>query len=287
MEHQIVEIPLGAEGARNAEWIAALEAGKVLYLPHVPFVFTDAEKKLLTPDVRDPKSRNISFGPDNRLKGAAGDAATLALLAAMMERYRTQAEALLATLAPNYTAALERGAISYRPSVVENRVQSWRADDKRLHVDAFPSRPNRGQRLLRVFSNVNPAGVPRVWRVGQPFEDVARHFLPRVKPYAPWQAKLMQTLGITKSLRSEYDHLMLQLHDAMKSDEAYQKHAPQVSFDFAPGSTWVVFSDQASHAAMSGQFMLEHTLQLAPSKQYHPEASPLAILTRLQGHALV
>lgn len=287
MEHQIVEIPLGAEGARNAEWIAALEAGKVLYLPHVPFVFTDAEKKLLTPDVRDPKSRNISFGQDNRLKGAAGDAATLALLAAMMERYRTQAEALLATLAPNYTAALERGAISYRPSVVENRVQSWRADDKRLHVDAFPSRPNRGQRLLRVFSNVNPAGVPRVWRVGQPFEDVARHFLPRVKPYAPWQAKLMQTLGITKSLRSEYDHLMLQLHDAMKSDEAYQEHAPQVSFDFAPGSTWVVFSDQASHAAMSGQFMLEHTLQLAPSKQYHPEASPLAILTRLQGHALV
>jgi len=287
MEQQIVEIPAGQEGTRNTEWIAALEAGKVLYLPHAPFVFTDAEKKLLTPDVRDPKSRNISFGPDNRLKGGAGDEATLALMAAMMERFRTQAEALLATLAPKYTESLERGAISYRPSVVEDRVQSWRADDKRLHVDAFPSRPNRGQRLLRVFSNVNPAGVPRVWRVGQPFEDVARHFLPRVKPYSAWQASLMKTLGITKSLRSEYDHLMLQLHDAMKSDEDYQKTAPQVTFGFPPGSTWVVFSDQASHAAMSGQFMMEHTLQLAPSKQYHPEASPLAILTRLQGHAIV
>ena len=80
---------------------------------------------------------------------------------------------------------------------------------------------------------------------------------------------------------------MLQLHDAMKSDEDYQKNAPQVTVGFPPGATWVVFSDQASHAAMSGQFMMEHTLLLAPSKQYHPEASPLAILTRLQGHALV
>ena len=33
---------------------------------------------------------------------------------------------------------------------------SWRKDDSRLHVDAFPSRPNRGERILRVFCNVNP-----------------------------------------------------------------------------------------------------------------------------------
>ena len=287
MEQQIVEIPAGQEGTRNTEWIAALEAGKVLYLPHAPFVFTEAEQKLLTPDVRDPKSRNISFGPDNRLKGGVGDEATLALMAAMMERFRTQAEALVATLAPKYTASLERGAISYRPSVVENRVQSWRADDKRMHVDAFPSRPNRGQRLLRVFSNVNPAGVPRVWRVGQPFEDVARHFLPKVKPYSKWQAKLMHALGITKSLRSEYDHLMLQLHDAMKSDLEYQRTAQQETAAFPPGAVWVCFSDQTSHAVMSGQFMAEQTLHLPAASQYNPAASPLAILSRLTGRTLV
>jgi hypothetical protein len=38
---------------------------------------------------------------------------------------------------------------------------------------------------------------------------------------------------------------------------------------------------------MSGQYMLEHTLQLSPMQQYDKESSPLAILTRLQGHALV
>jgi hypothetical protein len=166
-------------------------------------------------------------------------------------------------------------------------VQSWRADDRRLHVDAFPSRPNRGERLLRVFTNVNLEGAPRVWRVGEPFEDVAKRFLPRLKPYAAWQAKVLNALHVTKSLRSEYDHLMLQLHDAMKSDLDYQKNAPQVTFGFPPGCAWVCFSDQASHSVMSGQYMLEHTLLLSPMQQYDKDASPLAILTRLQGHALV
>jgi hypothetical protein len=170
---------------------------------------------------------------------------------------------------------------------VESRTQSWRADDRRLHVDAFPSRPNYGERILRVFTNVNPDGVARVWRVGEPFEAVAARFLPRAKPYVRWQAKALHALHVTKSLRSEYDHLMLQLHDGMKSDLAYQKEAQQVTMPFPPGSVWVCFSDQTSHAVMSGQYMMEQTLHLPAAQQYNPDASPLAILTRLTGRSLV
>src|SRR5207249_10779412 len=150
-----------------------------------------------------------------------------------------------------------------------------------------PSRPNYGERIRRVFTNVNPAGQPRVWRVGEPFGDVARHFLPRLKAYSPWQARALQALHVTKSLRSEYDHLMLQLHDAMKSDLDYQREAPQVTMPFAAGTVWVCYSDQASHAVMSGQYMLEQTLHLPAAAQYDIDASPLAILTRLTGRALV
>jgi hypothetical protein len=290
MENQIVEIDMGNVGHGNPAWIAALEAGKVLYFPNFGqhgFAPQKEELALFREDIRDPKTRNISLSPDGALKGVVGDEATQALMAGMIGRFRAQAEALLGNLVPRYTEHLRRGAVSFRPSVVENRVQSWRADDRRLHVDAFPSRPNRGERLLRVFTNVNLEGAPRVWRVGEPFEDVAKRFLPRVKPYVAWQAKALNALGVTKSLRSEYDHLMLQLHDAMKADLDYQKNAPQVTFGFPPGSAWVVFSDQASHAAMAGQYMLEHTLQLSPMQQYDKESSPLAILTRLRGHALV
>jgi len=290
MENQIVEIDMANVGHGNPAWIAALEAGKVLYFPNFAqhgFAPQKEELALFREDIRDPKSRNISLDASGKLKGAIGDEDTQAMLSGMIGRFRAEAESLLGKLVPRYGEHLRRGSVSFRPSKVETRVQSWRADDRRMHVDAFPSRPNRGERLLRVFTNVNLDGQPRVWRVGEPFEDVAKRFLPRVKPYVAWQAKALNALGVTKSLRSEYDHLMLQLHDAMKADLDYQKNAPQVTFNFPPGCAWVCFSDQTSHAVMSGQYMMEYTSQLSPMQQYDKEASPLAILTRLQGHALV
>ena len=267
--------------------IAALEAGKVLYFPRLAFELLPGERGLLTPAVLSPDVRNISLNADGKLKGAAGDDAVQRAVAAMVSRFREQAQQLINGLLPHYTPALRLAPTSYRPAQVETRVQSWRADDKRLHVDSFPSRPNYGERILRVFTNANPDGLPRVWRVGEPFEAVAARFLPRAKPYVGWQAKLMRALRVTKSLRSEYDHLMLQLHDGMKSDLEYQKTSPQQTVSFPAGSVWVCFSDQTSHAVMSGQYMLEQTLHLAPAKQYNPKSSPLAILSRLTGRNLV
>ncbi|MGS0742057.1 Kdo hydroxylase family protein [Glaciimonas sp. GG7] len=271
----------------NQAWISALEAGKLLYFPQLTFQLTQDERRFLTPAVRAPKSRNISLNAEGQLKGAIGDAEDQAAMAAMVGRFRTQAQQLIAALLPAYSDVVRLAPTSYRPMQVETRAQSWRADDKRMHIDAFPSRPNYGERILRVFANVNPDGVPRVWRVGEPFEDVAQRFLPRAKAYSRWQAQLLSALHITKSLRSEYDHLMLQLHDAMKSDLAYQTDGPQVTMPFAAGSVWVCFSDQTPHAVMSGQYMLEQTLHLPPTRQYDPSASPLAILTRLTGRSLI
>jgi hypothetical protein len=287
MDQPIIEIAAAPKGALDSACIAALEAGKVLYFPGLGFAPLQEEACLFTPAIRDPHSRNISLDAAGRLTGAQGDAPIQDALAAMIMRYRAQSLALLDALVPRYTQSLRCGAASFRPMLVETRAQSWRADDRLLHVDAFPSRPNRGERLLRVFTNVNPHGVARVWRVGEPFEQVALRFLPRLKRYSPWRAKGLKAIGVTKSLRSEYDHLMLQLHDAMKSDLQYQQDAPQVEFAFAPGASWVCFSDQTSHAAMSGQYLLEQTMQLPPGRQYDTSASPLAILSRLTGRVLV
>ena len=289
METQLVEMELADWSAAkpNDEWIAALEAGKVLYFPRLAFDLLPEERDLLTPEVLSPGVRNISLNSDGTLKGAAGDEAVQRAVGAMVLRFREQAQQLIHGLLPHYTPALRLAPTSYRPAQVETRVQSWRADDKRLHVDSFPSRPNYGERILRVFTNANPDGLPRVWRVGEPFEAVAARFLPWAKPYVRWQAKLLRALRVTKSLRSEYDHLMLQLHDGMKSDLEYQKTSPQLTVPFAAGSVWVCFSDQTSHAVMAGQYMLEQTLHLAPAKQYNPDSSPLAILSRLTGRNLV
>ena len=289
MEQQIVEIDA-------AEWhinhtsdapITALEAGKVLYFPRLAFQSTPSEQHFFAPEIRDPKSRNISLDAQGKLKGAVGDSAAQAALASMIGRFRTQAQSLIDSLLPQYLGKLRLAPTSYRPSQVETRAQSWRADDRRLHVDAFPSRPNYGERILRVFTNVNPEGAPRVWRVGEPFEMVARRYLPHVKSYSAWQAKVLNAIHVTKSLRSEYDHLMLQLHDCMKADLDYQRDASQVTMPFPAGSVWVCFSDQASHAVMSGQYMMEQTFHLPAAQQHDPSASPLAILSRLTGRVLI
>jgi hypothetical protein len=92
--------------------------------------------------------------------------------------------------------------------------------------------------------------------------------------------KLMQLLGITKGLRTPYDHYMLHMHDNMKGDLAYQHGARQTELRFPPGSTWIVFTDQVSHAAMSGQHMLEQTFYLPVEAMQDPRLSPLRILER-------
>ena len=289
MTSQIVEIDFidWAQAHSRPEWTAAVEAGKVLYFPRLGFAVQPEEQALLREDTLAPKSRNVSLGADGVLKGAAGSAQDQQALAAMVGRFRQQALQLVDDLLPEYKGQLRVAPTSFRPKQVETRAQSVRADDQRMHVDAFPSRPSYGERLLRVFTNLNPHGVPRVWRVGEDFETVARQFLPQAKPYRLWQAKLLNAVHATKSLRSEYDHLMLQLHDLMKFDEQYQKNGTQVTVPFPPGSVWVCFSDQATHAVMSGQFMMEQTLYLPPGKEVDPQASPLAILTRLVGRPLV
>ena len=167
------------------------------------------------------------------------------------------------------------------------RVSSWRQDDTRLHVDSFPASPTQGRRILRVFSNIHPQGTPRVWKLGAPFEQVARRFLPVARRPQPVLAALLQWLHVTKSRRTPYDHYMLQLHDAMKADTDYQAQVEQQTHAFAPGQTWIVFTDAVSHAALRGQHALEQTWLLAVTAMAAPEKSPLAILERQLGRPLV
>jgi hypothetical protein len=262
-----------------------LEDGGVIRLPHVRFALNGPERRFLSPACSDGRAKNISLDGE-RLKGASGTAQDRAELAAMIARYAEGAAALVTVLFPRYAPYVQRARTSYRPRPAVGRDVSWRKDDARLHVDAFPSRPNGGERILRVFSNVNPA-EDRVWRVGEPFEAMARTFLPRIRKPLPGGAALLAALRVTRGRRSDYDHLMLGLHDCAKADLAYQRECAQETVHFAPGTTWVCFSDQVMHAAVSGQYMLEQTIHLPLSALYDPERAPLAILRRLTGRPLV
>lgn len=274
--------------ALAAHALDALEAGSVLRLP-LPFALTADEQALLSPELLSGARKNISYNPVNgRVQGADGDAALEARLRGFLTRYHASSRMLVEHLFAPYRGHLLDGRASYRPAEIAGRVpKSWRHDDTRLHVDAFPATPVHGRRLLRVFNNINPHGEPRRWRVGEPFADVAARFAPRAPKPSALQAQLMALTRITKSTRSAYDHYMLQLHDGMKADLDYQAQAPKTPAEFAPGETWIVYSDQVSHAVLAGRYMLEQTFYVPVTALQYPQRSPLRVLEAVTGRSLV
>jgi hypothetical protein len=252
-----------------------------------PFVLAPDEADLISPRHADGRAKNISLGPGGEVRGAAGDPVQTARLSALMARYRAWAEGLIGDLAPRYRAGLAPGRTSLRTREVAEGAASPRKDDRRLHVDAFASQPTGGRRILRVFSNINPHGQARVWRVGEPFEAHAARWLDRVRRPWPGEAWALRRLGITRAMRTPYDALMLGLHDAAKLDEAYQKGAPRREAVFPAGASWIVYTDSVVHAAIQGRFALEQTFYPPLEAMAAPDAAPARILERMTGRRLV
>jgi hypothetical protein len=264
-----------------------LEREGLLVLDEAIFELTSDERRLLDVDLGDGKAKNVSLAPGQGVRGTSAEAADGARVEGLLARFRDWARDLIATRAPSYAATLETGRTSYRPRGIDDAPISARKDDRRLHVDAFASQPTGGKRILRVFSNINPAGESRTWRIGEPFEAYARRWTATARAPLPGEAWLLETLGVTKARRTPYDALMLQLHDAAKLDAAYQAEAPRREVAFPPGATWIVYTDSVVHAAIAGRYALEQTFYLPLTAMAAPEASPARILERLTGRKLV
>jgi len=263
-----------------------LEREGLIILDGTPFVITPEERSLLHPALGDGRAKNISLGGQG-LRGARADAAAHVQLEALLTRYSAWARETLLKLAPRYRPYLETGRTSLRPRAVEGPAVSPRKDDRRLHVDAFASQPTGGRRILRVFTNINPNGEARHWRVGEPFEDHARRWAPRQRRILPLEAAVLHTLGITRSRRTPYDFLMLAIHDGAKLDRRYQSTAPARDVSFSAGTSWIVYTDSVVHAAMAGRHALEQTFYLPLQAMAEPSVAPARILERITGRALV
>jgi hypothetical protein len=259
-----------------------LETGHVLFLPRLKFTLTAAEQRFLSPAWSDGKAKNVSYDPlAAQIRHTSAEGADLEQLKGMMARFAQQARELVSSLCPGYARDLRCGLTSFRPVEVRGRASSRRKDDTRLHVDAFASRPNQGLRILRVFCNVNPRGEPRVWELGEPFEAVVQRFRDRVARQWPGSAWLFERLRVTKGRRSAYDHIMLNLHDRAKLDDAYQQSTPRTRVEFPAQSTWIVFTDRVMHAALAGHFLLEQTFYLPLVAMQNERCAPLRILEEL------
>ena len=254
-----------------------LESGKIVYFPKYAFNLKPNELALLSESILAPKEKNISYDyAKNRLTGVADDKAELKPLTnQFMHRFAEYAKELIDEMIPQYNESIIWGRTSYRPAEVRGRKTSKRKDDTKLHVDSFSASPVNGLRILRIFANINPNGEPRVWHVGEPFINLITKFAKDIPPYSQIHAKFLKLIKKTKTLRSGYDHYMINLHDNMKLDLDYQEKVAKKRIDFPPESTWIVFTDHVSHAALSGQYLLEQTFYLPVKAMQNPGLSPL------------
>ena len=263
----------------------AVENGDVLYLPHTAFELTNREHRFLDPAiVKQPRrhsgrARIIYLPASQRLLKTRLEAGARAELQAMMARFSSWATDLVGDLLPSYGPGLTAGPATFRPCP--------RSGPQRLHVDSFFFFPTEGRRVLRVLTNIDPEGRPRVWQFGEePFEQFAGRLLPRVRRQPPGSGWLLEKLGITKGFRTPYDDVMRQLRNITKVDTDYQKNTARKVVEFPTGSTWVLFTDNVLHGALKGQYAFEQTFWLDVKAMREPERSPLRVLERLSARPL-
>lgn len=278
-----------------------LEHGNILFLPSIPFTFPDEWRAFLLQQ-RKAESRhhkNIAYRPaENRLTGfSAENEEAQRQLHGILKNYSARVFEYLSKLLPDYKERWRLDYASFRPFEEDGRDLRVRARNDLLHTDAFPSRPTNGDRILRFFTNLNSEKA-RVWLTGQTFEPLAERYAASVGiPGAGsggafgWLARqgrqAAKALGLPFKSRSPYDDFMLRFHHFLKENAEFQQTCPKTRHEFPPGSCWVVFTDMVSHAVLSGQFALEQTFILPCEAMVTPERSPVRVLERLCGHALV
>jgi hypothetical protein len=274
-----------------------------LFFSKSPFPFPESDKMFLLSQRQGASKtrKNIAYKPDQDkiTNHDAKDPNQAAQMKQVLRSYSRQVTEFLTTLLTPYATSWKLDYASFRPFQELGRQLRLKARNDLLHVDAFPTRPLHGARILRFFTNINPV-ESRKWITSKPFGDLALDFGgEKGVPFPPsvgyslkdrLERKMKEFLrraGVKIPLRSPYDVFMLKMHNFLKENESFQKNCPKDQWDFPPGSCWAVFTDLVSHAALSGQYALEQTLIIPRKALLFPELSPVSILERLSNRNMV
>lgn len=275
-----------------------LETGDILYFPRTPFTLTAEERAVLLAQKQVDASyhKNISYRPaQDRLKGIdQSDGRERARVHEVMRAYSERAIAFMASFLSSYAKDWKIDFASFRPIEEQGRKVSHRSRNDLIHVDSFPSRPSHGDRLLRIFTNVNPERS-RIWVTSDSFEQLAWQYAGKARlPHRPTPltrvrsqaVRLLSSAGLPVVDRPPYDQFMLRFHHYLKESETFQRDCPKERWEFPPDSTWICFTDTTSHSCISGQYALEQTFIVRRGSLVFPEKAPIAILERMTGFAL-
>ncbi|HEY3862190.1 MAG TPA: Kdo hydroxylase family protein [Verrucomicrobiae bacterium] len=290
--------PGWSQPSRARQCCEQLEDGKMLFFERLPFLLSQEDRDFLLSQ-RQTDSRlhkNVSYRPaQDILRGAAGDAHENEHLQAIMRNYSAEVTRFIKLLLAPYAAGLKLDYASFRPEEEKGRDLPTHKRNDLLHFDSFPTRPMNGNRILRCFTNVNPA-VARVWNTTDGFSALAGKFAGSAgldgiaaKGSArsnPLLRSVKKAFGLKAPDHSAYDRFMLRFHDYLKENSDFQQNCPKVRLEFPPGCTWICYTDSVPHAVLSGQYALEQTFIIPLASLVTPEKAPVRVLEKLAGKPL-
>lgn len=289
-EHQVEMDKFLAGGLRPErcdELCRLLEAGKILYFPVSPFPLSAGDTEVLLRQRLSQAGwhKNIAYRPlEDRVTGFDARHADAQNLHQALRTFSRQTLRYVAALLPGYAACWRLDYASFRPLEEKGRQLRLHARNDLIHVDSFPKRPTHGDRILRIFLNINPS-AERHWITGDPFDVLAaemgdefsRLFLKSPRP-SLWR-RAARLVALSRR-GSAYDEAMRCVHQRMKENAEFQATCRKHHSHFPPGSSWLVFTDAVPHAVVSGQYALEQTVIVPRSAMRLPGKCPAAVLER-------
>jgi hypothetical protein len=235
--------------------------------------------------------KSISLDPQaGRTVGFPRPAPQAQRLQQILRGFGESATAWLADLLPRYARCWRPERVNFHPEEEATRCLRLSARNDLLHLDAFPSRPTGGWRILRLFVNINSTD-PRIWITSETFAELLARYgkevgLPRAgEDSLAWQLG-QRMLGLFRPggrRRSVYDRFMLRFHHFLKMNEKFQERCRKRFWSFPPGSAWLVLTDAVSYAVLRGRYALDRTFFVAPEGLVLPELSPPVLLQRACG----
>src|SRR6266508_3110388 len=214
---------------RDREVCRVLEEGNILLLGQTPFELPEKDREFLLRQRQTEAGyhKNIAYRPGgDRVTGVARQEVEDAkeLRRVLRDYSRTVVDFASRLLKP-FAGQWQLDYASFRPQEEAGRKLSRHARNDLLHVDSFPTRPTHGDRIFRVFTNVNPA-APRVWRTGETFPELAERFAVSSGILAgntrPGMARRFRSAARSARLpvpvRPPYDEFMHRFHNFLKEN---------------------------------------------------------------------
>lgn len=287
--------------AREHEISDLLESGEIIHFPVCPFDLPDEGDQILLRETLPArlKLKNISYHPEaDTVRGLQGNGDLANRVHEILTDHSRKVRGFLDRVIPSVTRDWTMGTCSFRPMEERGRNLKPHASNELVHFDAGAYGATNGDRILRIFVNINPS-EDRVWATKGGFPELYRKYgeAAGVRETRPGPAYLEKGpldhartafLGLLASAglpmarvldSSPYDRVMRKFHNYMKDTPAFQQDAEHHrELRFAPYSAWMVFTDMVSHAAVSGRYCLVTTGLVPLANCRHPELAPINIL---------